>query len=169
MPRVATLLVSDTSVLVDLDRGGILTAIFQLPFDIGVPDVLYDLELKDWEGPKLLTLGLKVLALDGDGVALAQRYRGHDPRLSLPDAFALALAKTENHILLAGDAGLRALAEIEEVEVHGVLWVMDAIEAHKTLSPADLLQALTSIAEHPRCRLPKGEIKLRLERYVVQP
>lgn len=165
---MATLLVSDTSVLVDLDRGGILSAIFQLPYDIGVPDVLYDLELKDWEGPKLIALGIKVLALDGDGVALAQRYRGHDPRLSLPDAFALALAKTENHILLAGDASLRALAEIEEVEVHGVLWVMDAIEAHRTLSPEKLLQALTLIAEHPRCRLPKGEIQQRLRRLAGQ-
>ena len=165
---MATLLVSDTSVLVDLDRGGILSAIFQLPYDIGVPDVLYDLELKDWEGPKLLALGLKVLALDGDGVALAQRYRGHDPRLSLPDAFALSLAKTENHILLAGDASLRALAEIEEVEVHGVLWVMDAIDAQKTLSPAELLQSLTLIAEHPRCRLPKGEMQQRLKRFAAQ-
>lgn len=162
---MATLLVSDTSVLVDLERGGILNALFQLPFDIGVPDVLYDLELRDWEGPNLVAAGLKVLALDGDGVALAQRYRGHDPRLSLPDAFALALAKTENHILLAGDASLRALAEIEEVEVHGVLWVMDAMEAHKALSSAELRQALTLIAEHPRCRLPKGEIQQRLKRY----
>ena len=130
---MATLLVSDTSVLVDLDRGGILNALFQLPFDIGVPDVLYDLELKDWEGPNLAAAGLKVLVLDGDGVALAQRYRGHDPRLSLPDAFALALAKTENHIPLAGDASLRTLAEIEEVDVHGVLWVIDALEGHKVL------------------------------------
>ena len=166
---MATLLVSDTSVLVDLDRGGILNALFQLPFDIGVPDVLYDLELKDWEGPNLVAAGLKVLVLDGDGVALAQRYRGHDPRLSLPDAFALALAKTENHILLAGDASLRKLAEIEEVEVHGVLWVIDALEGHKVLSGAELLQALTLIAEHPRCRLPKGEVLQRIKRFTSQP
>jgi hypothetical protein len=33
---VATLLVSDTSVLVDLERGGILETFFKLPFDIGV-------------------------------------------------------------------------------------------------------------------------------------
>lgn len=166
---MATLLVSDTSVLVDLDRGGILNALFQLPFDIGVPDVLYDLELKDWAGPNLIAAGLKVLVLDGDGVALVQRYRGHDPRLSLPDAFALALAKTENHILLAGDASLRKLAEIEEVEVHGVLWVIDALDGHKVLSGVELLQGLRLIAEHPRCRLPKGEIQQRLKRYAAHP
>ena len=50
---MATLLVSDTSVLIDLQRGGILHTIFQLPFDIGVPDVLFERELKDWVGPAL--------------------------------------------------------------------------------------------------------------------
>lgn len=162
---MATLLVFDTSVLVDLDRGGILNALFQLPFDIGVPDVLYDLELRDWEGPNLVAAGLKVLALDGDGVALAQRYRGHDTRLSLPDAFALALAKTENHILLAGDAGLRALADIEEVEVHGGLWVLDQLEGAGILGANDLLKALAGMIAHPRCRLPEVETKTRVERY----
>lgn len=162
---MATLLVSDTSVIVDLGRGGILNAIFQLPYDIGVPDVLYDAELKDWEGPALVVLGLKILVLDGDGVALAQRYRGHDPRLSLPDAFALALAKTENHILLAGDASLRALAKIEEVEVHGILWVLDQLEHQAVLKPDQLFGALTALVNHPRCRLPETETKARLDRY----
>ena len=162
---MATLLVSDTSVVVDLDRGGILNAIFQLPFDIGVPDVLYEAELKDWQGPALVGLGLKVLVLDGDGVALAQRYRGHQPKLSLPDAFALALAKTEGHILLAGDANLRALAKIEEVEVHGVLWVLDQLEKSAVLSAGELFGGLTAIVAHPRCRLPQTETKSRLDRY----
>lgn len=161
---MATLLVSDTSVLVDLDRGGMLDEIFQLPYDIGVPDVLYDSELEEWEGPKLVGLGLRILVLDGDGVALAQRYRGQDPRLSLPDAFALALAKTENHILLAGDEGLRTLARVEKVRVHGVLWVLDQLE-QKGVAADALLRALTAISVHPRCRLPHVEIKSRLERY----
>ena len=87
----------------------------------------------------------------------------------MPDAFALALAKTEEHILLAGDGGSRTLADLEDVEVHGVLWVLDALEGHKLLSGAELLQALTLIAGHPRCRLPKGEIQQWLKRYPAQP
>jgi hypothetical protein len=166
MPGVATLLVSDTSVLIDLDRGGILNAVFQLPYDIGVPDVLYHQELEHWQGPQLLKLGLSVRGLDGDGVALAQRYRNHQPRLSLPDAFALALAKTEGHILLAGDAVLRQLADIEEVETHGVLWVIDLLETHAILNQSELHAALIAIAGHPRCRLPHSQVHQRLKRYV---
>jgi hypothetical protein len=33
-------LVSDTSVLVDLERGGLLEAVFKLPVELAVPDLL---------------------------------------------------------------------------------------------------------------------------------
>jgi hypothetical protein len=159
------LLVSDTSVLIDLQRGGILEMVFRLPFEVGVPDVLYERELREWDGPALLPLGLQILTLDGDGVTLAQSYRRREPRLSLPDALALALAKTGDHILLAGDSSLRAQANLEDVECHGVLWILDALEEQGIVPPADLVRALTGISEHPRCRLPRAEIQRRLERY----
>jgi hypothetical protein len=40
------ILVSDTSVLIDLERGSLLQAIFALPHAIAVPDVLYHRELQ---------------------------------------------------------------------------------------------------------------------------
>lgn len=162
---MATLLVSDTSVLIDLERGGMLDALFRLPFDVGVPDLMYEREIKTWTGPDLVAMGLKVLPLAPDGVALAQDYRARDPRLSLPDAFALALAKSGPHMLLAGDGALRALADAEGVEQHGVLWVLDQFEEGGVLEAAQLLDGITAIASHPRCRLPKDEVKVRLASY----
>jgi hypothetical protein len=162
---MATLLVSDTSVLIDLDRGAILPEIFRLPFEVGVPDLLFEGELKHWQGPALEPMGLRVLSLDGTGVSLAQTYRVREPRLSLPDAFALALAKTGGYVLLAGDKSLRELAEAEQVECHGVLWVLDQLEQHGVLAAARLLNALVLITSHPRCRLPKADIQVRLARY----
>ncbi len=162
---MATLLVSDTSVLIDLERGGMLTALFELPFGIGVPDLMYEREIKSWGGPDLVGLGLRVLELEPDGVALAQDYRARDPRLSLPDAFALALAKSGEHMLLAGDGALRSLADVEGVEHHGVLWVLDKFEESGTLTAAQLLEGLTAISTHPRCRLPNDEVRKRLNAY----
>ena len=49
-------LVSDTSVLVDLERGALLEASFRLPFRFTVPDLLYERELKDWRGAELIRL-----------------------------------------------------------------------------------------------------------------
>ncbi len=42
-------LVSDTSALVDLERGSLLDAAFRLPFEFVVPDLLYERELKGLE------------------------------------------------------------------------------------------------------------------------
>jgi hypothetical protein len=159
------LLVSDTSVLIDLERGQVLDAIFALPFGFAVPDLLYEREIKSWDASNLESRGLKVLSLDGSGVELAQRYRRREPKLSLPDAFALALAKLGDHVLLAGDGSLREQAALEDVEVHGVLWVFDRLAEHGVIGTRDLATALTRIAAHPRCRLPRSEVNKRLESY----
>lgn len=159
-------LVSDTSVLVDLERGSFLEAVFALPFEIAVPDILFRRELQGEIGERLVRFGLQVLELDESGVTLALNYRQRDSKLSLPDTFALALAKTRQFVLLTGDASLRGLAEAEEVECHGVLWVLDQMFSKKAASPADLHAGLSAIAKHPRCRLPKHEIASRLTVYL---
>ena len=158
-------LVSDTSVLIDLERGSLLEASFHLPFRFAVPDLLYERELKDWRGDELTRLGLAVEGLDGDGVSRALAYRQRVQALSLPDCFALALAQTRSWVLLSGDRALRRLAEDEGVECHGVLWLLDEMQAAAVVSVRELYDGLTKISVHPRCRLPKTEIRRRLARY----
>ena len=159
-----TILVSDTSVLIDLERGSLLESVFSLSATFAVPDMLYERELKGYGGEALLALGLKVLELDGDGVILAQSYRALSKKISLPDSFALALAHRDGHTLLTGDGALRALAEAEGVECHGVLWVVDRLIGANTIPKVMLAAKLEQIASHPRCRLPQREVKLRLEK-----
>ena len=158
-------LVSDTSVLIDLDRGLLVEPTFRLPFEFTVPDLLYERELKDHGGPDFIRRGLRVKELDGDGVSLALRYRRTRRSLSLPDSFALALAKTNSWTLLSGDRGLRELADEEQVACHGVLWLLDQIFEHHVIDRNNLSAGLAKIAAHPRCRLPKSEIRKRLLSY----
>jgi hypothetical protein len=158
-------LVSDTSVLIDLERGNLLGATFGLSFEFAVPDLLYKRELRDHNGPELVQLGLRVEALDDDGVRLAISYRVQNSALSLPDAFAIALAKIHNWILLTGDAALRQLAALEQVQNHGVLWVLDQLLQEGAASPNILLRGLTAMAAHPRSRLPTREVRDRLDHY----
>jgi len=70
-------------------------------------------------------------------------------------------------LLLTGDGRLRKVAGAEEVECHGVLWLIDIMEAVGTPSIQLLHDGLTTLAAHPRCRLPPNEITIRLERYRV--
>ena len=116
-------------------------------------------------GESLLALGLRVEELEGSEVSSAIRYRRKRPNLSLPDAFALALAAARRWTLLTGDGVLRAFAARLSVVCHGVLWILDQMLEVGISSPTDLLSGLTSIRDHPRCRLPRDEIASRLALY----
>jgi len=161
-----TILVSDTSVLIDLERGELIECAFELSATFAVPDVLYERELREYGGDELLRLGLRVESLDGDGVAMAMRQRQVRRQLTVPDSFALALAKINGWTLLTGDGPLRELAGAESVDCHGVLWLLDEFETQGAATHLQLHTGLEKISTHPRCRLPKREIASRLSRYV---
>ena len=139
-------LVADTSALIDLDCGWLITRAFRLPLEFTVPDLLYERELKAHGRADLVRLGLRVEELDGNSVAVA-------------------LAKTNAWTLLSGDRELRDLAEEEAIACHGVLWRLDRIFEHRVVDPGVLRAGLDAIAAHPRCRLPRSEIRKRLRSF----
>lgn len=67
--------------------------------------------------------------------------------------------------LLSGDRDLRDLAGEEGVDCHGILWLVDCMEEIGIPGIRKLCDGLQLIAKHPRCRLPRKEIGIRLERY----
>ena len=160
-----TVLVSDTSVIIDLERGELLESVFQLAVDFAVPDLLFHRELAGPLGDRLLALGLRVEELSPGEVQGATVLRRADATLSLPDTFAFALAQGRQWTLLTGDAGLRRTAEAHALDVHGTLWVLDQLEAQGACSLEVLAAGLAKASGHPRCRLPKAEVTVRLNRY----
>ncbi len=161
-------LVSDTSVLIDLERCQLIAEVFALAAQIVVPDVLFNRELRDQAGAAYVELGLRVEILTADEVESAQQYQRAQRGLSVPDAFALALARTRGWALLTGDGPLRTFAQQNNVECHGVLWLLDLMEAQNTASFQQLHAGLGRLAAHPRCRLPTVEVTQRLSRYTIQ-
>lgn len=158
-------LVSDTSVLIDLERGDLLETCFTLPYRFAVPDVLYERELKPYYGDDLIDLGLEVVDSNDEITGLATTYARAVKALSAPDSFAIALAKTNEWELLAGDGALRTLATDEKVTCRGVLWLFDEVHSNGLVTSVVLHESLTTIGDHSRCRLPKVEIRRRLELY----
>jgi hypothetical protein len=61
-------------------------------------------------------------------IAPTAALRAVDPSIVIPDSFALTLAKEREWLLLTGDSQLRELAVGENVECHGVLRLLDAVE-----------------------------------------
>ncbi len=159
------ILVSDTSILIDLERGGLLEAAFSCGLNMVVPDLLYERELEPENGPLLRALGLGVLSLTPHEVAFAQQVRNERSTLSLPDCFALSCAKRADHVLVTGDRALRIEATARLGRVLGLLWILDQMAASGSVDVSLLHEGLTRIYAHPRCRLPGAEVRRRLEEW----
>lgn len=163
------LIVSDSSCLIDLRKASLLEAFLELPYEVLIPDALFEEELVRFTPAQkdlLLRGGLKVVELPAESVLRARAIAIEHPQLSLHDAFAFALAEScQDCMLLTGDSGLRALAEINRLEVHGILWVIDQIH-NMVLAPAEVLVAvLDDFAHDPSVRLPRRELAARIRRY----
>jgi hypothetical protein len=155
------ILVSDTSVLVDLERGGLLEPAFGCDLTMIVPDILYERELHDHNGQYLRALGLGVVGLSPSELELAQAIRTERRALSLPDCFALSCATRQQHTLVTGDGALRSEATARNVNVVGLLWLLDQM-AVQGIACEQLRDGLTRISAHPKCRLPGPEVRARL-------
>lgn len=158
-------LVSDTSVIIDLERAGLLDEMFLLPFEFAVPDLLYARELEGDLGDKLIALGLRVEELTAAELRRATSVNRQHVKLSVPDTFAFALAESRTWTLLTGDGTLRELAATEQITMHGVLWLFDQLADGNHVVFEQLHGGLSQLFAHPRCRLPAKEVNHRLIRF----
>ena len=157
------LLVSDTSVLIDLERGDLLPLAFATGIPMLVPDLLYANELESYNGNYYRSLGLQVVSLQPDEVSFAQSVKNERKPLSLPDCFALSCARRQDHVLLTGDGALRIAAKDYGVVMYGLLWLLDGLAESGVATYSALHEGPTKISQGPRCRLPKAEIQKRLK------
>lgn len=119
-----SLIVSDASVLIDIECGGLTNIMFSLSYQFSVPDILFSEELAERHG-HLLQLGLINKTMSGDLVAEAYRLHQKYIKPSVNDMLALTLAKHESCQLLTSDKALREVAKELNIEVHGTLWLVE--------------------------------------------
>ena len=163
------IIVSDSSCLIDLKKASLLGVFLSLPYEILIPNTLFEDELLSFtagEKRMLLQGGLQVVDLPGQLVLRAREVIASRPRLSVHDGFAYALAEMHTgSILLTGDGQLRVLATTNKIEVHGILWVVDEIYRGRLTTVKALHGALSVLVDDPAVRLPKRELAAALERF----
>jgi hypothetical protein len=123
------LIISDASVLIDIECGELTSAMFSLSCQFAVPDILFDEELAEQHG-HLLQFGLISKTMSGELVGEAYVLRQQYFRTSVNDLLALTLARHENCQLLTGDKALRDVAKELSVEVHGTIWLVEQMIQH---------------------------------------
>lgn len=163
-PPPPAVCVVDASVLIDLQNGGVLAACMPLPYRFVIPDVVHAAELGEPLRAAVRDLGLQIVGLAGGSVAELALLRPQHPELSVPDLFALFAARDRGAMLLTGDQRLKKLAESRGAEVHGTLWLLDALFERQTLGPAAALAALRAILASGAW-LPEAECAARRQRW----
>lgn len=159
------LLISDANILIDMEDGNLIPAIFQLPYEIAVPDILFELELRE-KHSRLLQAGLKIKSLNSESVKKTEFLIGQYPRPSMMDHSALALALQERCTLLTGDKDLRVAAKKEGVEVHGTIWIIEELLNQKIIQQSQAKGSFDAM-KVKGSRLPWGDVEKLLNRWEV--
>jgi len=159
------LLISDTNVLIDIEDGKLTSPLFKLPYEIAVPDVLFESELREKHG-HLLQSRLIIKSLTSEFVQRAEILRTKHPRPSIMDHFALSLAMQEQCPLLTGDKDLRDAAIKENIEVHGTVWIVRELLQAKLI---DQMQARNSFdsMKAKGSRLPWSDVEKLVSSFAV--
>ena len=160
-------LVSDSSILIEFSKRGLLSRMFQLDFEFAVPDLLFHEELIDlgsYSRRDLLGLGLRVEPLDSESVEMAIAYQSERPALSLVDSFALALASHQGWNLLTEDRTMRSVADSKGIVHMDALWVIDNMLEGGILSASQVVAVLRAMQHDPRCPVPRADLAVRIRR-----
>ncbi len=131
-----------------------------IPLPVRALEVL-DLSEAEWQALDEAGMITHDLTLEevGQAFAVKRRHAG----LSANDCFCLVTARIYPGILLTGDALLRKVAAANGLRVHGVLWVVDELEAAAVCSRSLLSRALKAWQSDESVFLPPHEISTRLE------
>lgn len=156
-PRVY---ISDTNIWIDFGRGGLLDALFALPFTFVSTDFVMN-ELDEPAPDGLLSRGLLVEVLAEDAVAQLFALMAEHGNSSLADVSCYLVAKTLGVPLLTGDGRLRRQASKDGVQVHGALWLLDQLVTHHILPAAQAAAALQAMLD-AGARFPVAECDQRL-------
>ena len=162
------IVVNDTNVFIDLYEVGLLEEFFSLPWEVHTTDfVMLELQregqhetvAKYKANKRLVVPVLEAKAMSEIGVLYQQNM--NKTNLSLTDCSVWYYAKVNNYILLTGDRKLRTTSILDGVEVHGVIYVFDALMEFDMISHQVAVEKLQQLyAINPR--LPKEEIEKRI-------
>jgi hypothetical protein len=155
--------VLDATVLIDICHGGVERETILMLERTLSPDLVCG-EIEDTSMEDLVALGLVKRELLGEGIQRLQLAVQDYPGLTNKDVSALLLSVEENAVLLTGDCLLKNYAIAEQVEVHGVLWVLDQLVMLRFIDRLTAADALEAIIESDSW-LPVVECTTRLKKW----
>lgn len=154
----------DASILLDFVAGDIFDTLFSLPFEFSTSDIVADEVSNSFSIEDLKRCGIKFVELDEDMVDEIGVLQGEHEELSPNDLSVYLLAKKHNAILVSGDGPLRTQADINHVEFHGTLWLLDELVIRDLIATTDASHALMMMLDNKRW-LPRSECEKLIKKW----
>ncbi len=159
--------VNDANLLIDLIKLQLLEAFFKIDWEFHTTDLIIENEFYEDQKAQLelyIQSGrLNIQTLNADELEILTEIQLKRPQLSDKDCSAFYCAKKLNASLLTSDNTLRKYAKTQEVDVHGHLWVFDAMLEHNCIDTQTAINKLIELQTiNIKLNLPKKECEARI-------
>lgn len=164
------IVVNDANILIDLIKLQLIDAFFKMNWEFHSTNLIIENELYDDQieklQPYILSGKLIVQELDADDMMSIMNLQEKKPQLSDKDCSALYCAQKLNAALITSDNTLRKFAKNQNLEVHGHLWVFDALFDQDIISHETAINKLIELnTVNAKLNLPKKECESRIEKW----
>ncbi len=165
--------VNDANILIDLIKLQLVEAFFSIKWEFHSTNLIIEDELYDEQKEQLQLYiengKLVIQELDMDDMISIMTIQAQKPQLSDKDCSALHYAQKLKASLVTSDNALRKFAKTQKVEVHGHLWVFDALLEHNCINTETAITKLTELNTiNAKLNLPKKECEVRIEKWLNQ-
>ncbi|MCU7836720.1 MAG: DUF3368 domain-containing protein [gamma proteobacterium symbiont of Taylorina sp.] len=156
-------IISDSNIFIDMIEGELSEEMFQLPYGVTTPYLLYEEELSH-EYSYLIDHGLVLSELDGNDMNRVYELSQGIKSVSIYDCMALRDAEKRECLLLTGDQKLKELALTQHIEVKGTIWLIEQLLINNIISVEKAEDAYNKMRETDR-RLPWNKFSELINRY----
>lgn len=121
--------VKDANIFIDVELMGLFDLWLQLPYETLTTSLVVTELLTGGHEQALGYIRTEMIREEAlDSFELSEQLEKYaDTGLSDTDVSVIYLAQREKALLLSGDMIVRNTAQVEEVEVHGTIWIMDQL------------------------------------------
>lgn len=159
--------VNDANILIDLIKLELLGHFFSLNWEFHSTELIIENELyysqKLELEPYIVSGKLLVQTLSAEDIEAIMEMQAEKPQLSNKDCSALLCAQKLNASMVTSDNALRRFAQQLHVDVHGHLWIFDALIAQNCILPDLAIVKLNELNKgNSWLNLPKNEVEIRL-------
>jgi len=142
-----TIAVTDANIFIDLFELDLLSLFFKLDLTIyTTQEVLLECDRNQREQLQVFITNQKLVVQSiSNEEILEMENMNFNRGLSEPDKSVLFVAKNQNGMVISGDKLIRKWCQKNQIEVHGILWVLDKMNQAQLITSEEAIEKLETL------------------------